>query len=130
MPRFEKNPQWKRGSDDTGERRLAWFNALNREAMQRSDCWLISTPSGSEVLIEALPESSWPAELRQRGFPLVDAEPGQRILPHAIKTEMALSSSGALMPATPGSTKPTSFVIYGAGPTPTRRFEFPAPFKV
>jgi hypothetical protein len=123
---YLKNPEWKRGRDDTGERRLAWFTALNREAMQRG-CWLISTPAASEVILEALPESGWPAELVGRGFPLVPEPGGQRILPHAIKTEVAISSSGALMP-TAGSTRPTTTIITHAGIAATKRWRFKAPF--
>jgi hypothetical protein len=125
MPRFDKNPEFKRGKDDTGERRLAWFNALNREAMQRG-CWLISTPAAGEVILEALPENAWPDELRGRGFPLVPEPDGQRILPHAVKVEMVLTSSGAMVPATPGSTMPTTTIYTAAGITKTRRFRFRA----
>jgi hypothetical protein len=124
---YLKNPEWKRGRDDTGEKRLAWFTALNREAMLRG-CWIISTPSASEVILEALPESGWPAELIDRKFPLVPEPNGQRILPHAIKTEMVMSSSGALTPATPGSTMPTTAIVTAAGIVKTQRFKFRAPF--
>jgi hypothetical protein len=127
MARFDKNPQWKRGRDDTGERRLDWFTALNREAMQRG-CWLISTPAATEVILEALPESAWPAELIGRGFPLVPEAVGQRIIPHAIRQEMTLNADGTLAPITEGSTQPTTTVITHAGIVATRRYSFKSPF--
>jgi hypothetical protein len=128
MAKYDKDPQWKRGKDDTGERRLAWHQALVRESMVRGDCWIISTPSASEVLLECLPTSTWPDELRGRGFPLIAKPGGQRILPHAIKTEMVLTSSGAMTPATPGSTMPTTAIVTAAGIVETQRFKFRAPF--
>jgi hypothetical protein len=128
MPRYLKDPEWKRGKSDKPERRLAWFQALNRECMARGDCWIISTPSASEVIIEALRTSAWPDELRGRGFPLRAEPDGQRILPHAIKTEMVLTSSGAMTPATPGSTMPTTAIVTAAGIVKTQRFKFRAPF--
>jgi hypothetical protein len=127
MPRYEKNPEFKRGRDDSGERRLDWFNALNREAMARG-CWLISTPAASEVILEALPENAWPAELVGRKFPLAPEPDGQRILPHAVRTEMVLTSSGGMTPATPGSTMPTTTIYTGAGIAKTKRWKFRAPF--
>jgi hypothetical protein len=119
---------YKRGRDDRPERRLAWHQALVRETMVRGDCWIISTPSASEVILEVLPESGFPDELRGRRFPLVPEPDGQRILPHAIKLEMAISSSGAMMPAAAGSTAPTTTVVTHAGIATTKRYSFPSPF--
>jgi hypothetical protein len=39
----------------------------------------------------------------------------QRILPHAVRQRFEVSSSGALTPATEGSTRPTSIVVTNAG---------------
>jgi hypothetical protein len=39
----------------------------------------------------------------------------QRILPHAVAQKFETSSSGALIPATEGSTKPVSLIVIGAG---------------
>jgi hypothetical protein len=39
----------------------------------------------------------------------------QRILPHAVRQKFETSSSGALVPATENSTRPTSIVITHAG---------------
>jgi hypothetical protein len=126
---YLKDPQFKRGKDDTGERRLAWHQALVRESMASGgDCWIVSTPAASEVYIEALVTSGWPDELRGRGFPLVAEPDGQRILPHAIRTEMTLNADGTMAPLTPGSTQPTTTLITHAGIAKTLRYSFRAPF--
>jgi hypothetical protein len=125
--KFTQNPEWKRGKDDTGERRLAWFNALNREAMQRG-CRLISTPAASEVYLECLPGSAWPGELRQRGFPLVAEPDGQRILPYDVAVPMVQNADGTLGPLTPGSTKAVSMVKREPGIARVERYRFKAPF--
>jgi hypothetical protein len=81
------------------------------------------------VLVEALPVSTWPAELRKRGYPLKEIAGGSRILHTALHTAMEVNSRGELVAVTEGSTRPVSVVIHGAGPHETRRFEFPAPFR-
>jgi hypothetical protein len=127
MPRFDKDPQYKRGKDSTGEKRQAWFQALNMETMRRSDAWVISTPHAGTVLIEVLPDSPWPAELRERGFPLQEIEGGQRILPHAVRVEMTKNADGTLAPLTPGSTQAVTMVVHRAGIHMVKRYAFEMP---
>jgi hypothetical protein len=79
MPRFLKDPEWKPGKSDKPERRLAWHMAFCREALERGDAWVTSTPSADICRIETTPGSPWPAELIARGFPLEDDGKGQRI---------------------------------------------------
>ena len=113
---------------DMPEKRADWFVAFNREALKHGNCWVISSPGASEVLIEALPESSWPEELRDRGYPIKWLEEGQRVVPYATRQEMTLNADGTLAPLTPGSTQATTFVHHGAGVRRTARFTFRAPF--
>jgi hypothetical protein len=63
------------------------------------------------VLVEALPVSTWPAELRKRGYPLKEIAGGSRILHTALHTAMEVNSRGELVAVTEGSTRPVSVVI-------------------
>jgi hypothetical protein len=126
MSRYLKNPQDKQ-VENRQKKRLDWFTAFNREAMA-AGAWIISTPGATEVVVETLPTSAWPAILMERGYKLKEIEPGQRILPFAVATPMTLSSSGGLIPATAGSTKPVTMTHYGAGPVRTVRYSFKTPF--
>jgi hypothetical protein len=111
------------------KRRNAWFLALVRECQIDGTAWIISSPGNDTVTLETLETSGFPDELRRRKYPLREVEPGHRILPHAYHQPFEQAANGELVPATATSTKPVSFVVYAAGPTPTRRFEFPAPFR-
>jgi hypothetical protein len=122
------SPGFKR-VDDKVARRRAWFLALVRESQIAGDAWIISTPGADVVLVEALPLSTFPAELKSRGYPLREVSGGSRILHTAHHQPMQISSSGAMVPVTEGSTRPVTIVTHGAGPHETRRFEFPAPFR-
>ena len=48
-----------------------------------------------------------------RGYTLIGES--ERILPHAVQRRFEMSSSGALIAATEGSTRPTSVVLTNAG---------------
>jgi hypothetical protein len=115
--------------DDRAKRRAAWFLALVRETQIAQDAFIISSPGNDTVTLETLQTSTFPDELKRRGYPLREIEGGQRILPYAHHQPMEIAADGTLIPVTAGSTKPTSLVVHGAGPQPTRRFEFPAPFR-
>jgi hypothetical protein len=117
-------------TDDKLAKRRAWFLALVRESQIAGDAFIISSPGSDVVLVEQLPLSSFAAQLRARGYALKEIAGGSRILPHAHHQPMMISSSGAMIPVVEGSTKPVTIVIHGAGPHETRRFEFPAPFRL
>jgi hypothetical protein len=126
--KYLKDPAFKTSEEaERNERRELWWRALNAEAT-RNNAWVVTSPGASRVVLEMLPGSPWPAELLGRGYKLTDEPDGQRILPHAIKTEMVLSSSGAMIPAAAGSTRPTTTVITHAGIATTKRYSFPSPF--
>jgi hypothetical protein len=97
--------------------------------MIASDAWVISSPGSDVVTIETLTTSGFPDDLKRRGYPLVEIEPGSRILHTAYHQPMEIAADGTLIPVTTASTKPTSMIVHGAGPQPTRRFTFPAPFR-
>jgi hypothetical protein len=78
--------------------------------------------------LECLPGSSWPDELRGRGFPLVAAPDGQRILAHAVKVEMTQNADGTLAPMTEGSTQATTMIVHQPGIRQTAKFTMLAPF--
>jgi len=64
---------------------------------------------------EALPGSPLPAQLGTLGYIVERTGETQRILPHAISQAMTTTSSGALVAATEGSTRPVTMHITGAG---------------
>jgi hypothetical protein len=109
------------------EKRHDWFTGFNREAMAR-EAWIISSPGASEVLIECLPGNPWIDELKGRGFSLRWDGEGQRIVSHYYSEPMTLSSSGAMVPLTPGSTKEVTMVKREPGIARTERYSFKTPF--
>jgi hypothetical protein len=109
-------------------KRQAWFKALCNEARERNDAWIISSVGAERTIVECLPTSAFPAILESREYPLTPEPPGERILPFAVSTPMVLSSSGAMIPATEGSTRPVTMTHYGAGPVRTVRHSFKTPF--
>jgi hypothetical protein len=88
MPRFDKDPQYRR-AENNAKKRADWFATFNREAMIR-DAWIISSPGSQTVTIECLPGNPWVQELKERGFPITWIEDGQRILPHEVREEMTI----------------------------------------
>jgi hypothetical protein len=122
---------FKSGSEeeDRAKRRNEWFLALVRETQIDGTAWIISSPGNDTVTLETLTTSTFADELKRRGYPLREIELGERILPFAHHQPMEVSSSGALVPTTAGSTRPVSMIVHSASPHPTRRFEFPAPFR-
>jgi hypothetical protein len=109
------------------ERRTAWHKALCNEAFEHN-AWILTTVGSDRTICELLPTSGFADILRERGYPLQDEPPGERILPFAVATPMTLSSSGAMVPVTEGSTRPITLTHYGAGPARTVRFSFKTPY--
>jgi hypothetical protein len=83
------------------------FDKLNQFIMSRGG-WVVSVPGAPDVVFECLPESTLPDELLGAGHHVLAAEPAmaERILAHAIIEQLTRTSSGALVPITPGSTQP------------------------
>jgi hypothetical protein len=90
------------------------FEALNNFVRSRNG-WLTSVPGAPEVTMECLPGSLRPDDLRKLGYVVEKIGESQRILPHAVAQRFEVSSSGALIPATEGSTKPVTVQVTHAG---------------
>jgi hypothetical protein len=58
-----------------------------------------------------------------RGYIIEKIGEGERILPHAVAQRFEVSSSGALVPATLGSTKPVTLTVTNAGIAVVEQFE-------
>jgi hypothetical protein len=115
-------------TDDKAKRRAAWFRAFNAECVARNDVWCTSVPNSDVVTIEVTPGSGFPAELRERGFPLEPDDPrtGERILGHGVRETVMVNRDGSVSPFVEGSTGPTR-VIDHAGLVRVLRFKFAAP---
>jgi hypothetical protein len=98
------------------------FDRLNADIREMGG-WIISIAGDRRVTVECLPDSVIPERLRDAGFKLAEIDGGQRILTGSVIERLELSSSGAFIPMTEGSTKPVH-VRRHAGIAPTRRFSF------
>ena len=67
-----------------------------------------SVPGARELRFDALVGSALPAQLTAMGYIVEKIGTSQRILPHAVAQKFETSSTGALIPATEGSTKPVT----------------------
>jgi hypothetical protein len=90
------------------------FNDINAFISQRSG-WVTSVPGSHEITFDALVGSPLPGQLTAMGYIVEKTGESQRILPHAVSQKFETSSSGALIPATEGSTKPMSVIVTNAG---------------
>jgi hypothetical protein len=122
MPRFDKNPIYRRHENNV-QKRAAWFASFNREAMARG-CWIISSPGATEVIIECLPGNDWPDELKTRGFPIRWLEEGRRVIPFAYNESMIQNADGTLAPLAEGSTAPIAFITGQPGIVKVRKYAF------
>jgi hypothetical protein len=103
--------------------RKSKFDAVNQLVMKRGG-WVISVPGADEVVVETLPESGLPAELRAMGYDLQPSGTGERILAGTIVEKMTLTSSGAFEPMTEGSTRQVADVRRHAGIVRVLRYAF------
>jgi hypothetical protein len=115
-------------SRDKAEKRAAWFQAFCTEAAARNDVWVTSIPNADTVTLETTPGSPWPAELRERGFPLEPDDPrtGQRVIGHAIRETVYVNKDGTISPLPEGSAAPTRTIDH-AGIIKVVRYRFRAP---
>jgi hypothetical protein len=90
------------------------FAAINGY-ITKAGGWMTSIPGDHEMRFEALPNSGLPAALRDLGYVVEQTGETQRILPHAIMENLTTTSSGALIPATEGSTQPVTRRVTHAG---------------
>jgi hypothetical protein len=102
------------------------FAALN-EFVQLRGGWLVSVPGDPGIRLQVLPGSPLPDQLAAQGYTVVPTGTTQRILAHAVAQPMTMSSSGALIAATEGSTKPVTMTITNAGITTVETFDLRMP---
>jgi hypothetical protein len=69
------------------------------------------------------PDRTQPARLQALGCIVEKTGETQRILPHAVRQDMTISSSGALVAATEGSTRPVTVSITNAGVAVVDQFD-------
>jgi hypothetical protein len=118
----------RRGADEKAKRRAAWFRAFCTEAAARSDAWITSIPNADLVTLETTPGSPWPAELRERAFPLERDDPrdGERVIGHGVREVVHVNRDGSLAPLVEGSTAPARTIDH-AGIIKVVRYRFRAP---
>jgi hypothetical protein len=74
----------------------------------------VSVPGAHDVRLDALVGSALPAQLAAMGYIVEKVGESQRILPSEVAQRFEVSLSGALIPATEGSTKPVTVTVTGA----------------
>ncbi len=104
------------------EKKRAEFEALNK-LVTSANAWITSVPGDPIILIDALPSSNLPDELRELGYRVVQAGSGERIVAHTIVERFTRRANGELELMTPGSTAPVAEVRSHAGIVPILRFE-------
>jgi hypothetical protein len=75
-------------------------------------------------MVECLPHSTVPDELRDLGHHLIEAGEGQRILAHAVTQMLEVRADGTYGPLTEGSTKPVAISVTKPGIATVRRYSF------
>jgi hypothetical protein len=86
-----------------------------------------SVPGARELRFDALQGSPLPDHLAAMGYDVMKTGTTERILAHPVAQRFEVSSSGALIPATEGSTKPVTVTITNAGIATVEQFELHAP---
>jgi hypothetical protein len=104
---------------DARKERFADINAFIAE----QGGWMTSVPGSHEITFDALPGSALPEQLAARGYIVEKIGESERILPHAVVQWLEVSSSGALVAPTEGSTRPTSLVVTNAGIAAVEQFD-------
>jgi hypothetical protein len=101
------------------------FAKVNAFIIERGG-WVVSIPGAPEVIFEALPESALPEDLIAMGHDIGPADPPQtmRILAHAIRQRLTLTSCGIFEELTEGSTKPIAETRTHAGIVRVVRYTF------
>jgi hypothetical protein len=82
-----------------------------------------SVRGARELRFDALAGSLLPAQLTAMGYIVEKIGTSERILPHAVAQRFEVSSSGALVPASDGSKKPTTATVTNAGFANVEQFE-------
>jgi hypothetical protein len=99
------------------------FAAINTYVTEHGGGWLVSVPGDPEMRLQVLPGSVLLDQLAALGYIVEKTGETQRILPHAVRQDMTISSSGALVAATEGSTRPVTVSITNAGVAVVDQFD-------
>ena len=86
-----------------------------------------SVPGARELRFDALVGSPLPAPLTAMGYIVERIGTSERILLHAVAQRFEVSSSGALLPASDGSTKPVTVTVANAGIAVVEQFDLRMP---
>jgi hypothetical protein len=100
--------------DEQIDARKRRFDDINAFISQHGG-WTTSVPGAHEITFDALPGSALPEQLTALGYIVEKIGTSQRILPHALAQRFEVSSSGALVPLTEGSTKAVTVTVTNAG---------------
>jgi hypothetical protein len=111
---------------DKIEARKAKHARLCAEAREKC-AWVISVAGDPVIRFDCLPDSPFPADLRERGFDLIDEGEGSRILHAAITERFVRGADGELVLATEGSTRPIAESRTHAGIVKVKRCAFEMP---
>jgi hypothetical protein len=103
------------------------FDEPNAFVSARGDAWLVSVPGAHELRLDALVGSTIPNDLRALGYIVEKIGMSERILPHAVAQRFETSSSGALIPATEGSTKPVTVTVTKSGIAAVKQYDLRMP---
>jgi hypothetical protein len=109
--------------DPALEDRKARFFALNDDVTARYG-WLTSIPGEVEVEMQALPDSTLPAEIAKLGYDVREIGETERILPSGIVERFTRRADGELELLTPGSTTAVAETRTHAGIVEVKRFAF------
>jgi len=89
--------------------------------------WATSVPGAHEMTFDALVGSPLPEQLAAMGYDVMKTGTTERILAHAVAQRFEVSSSGALVAATEGSTKPVTVTVTNAGIATVEQFDLRMP---
>jgi hypothetical protein len=116
----QRTPQQSRA--ELVDTRKSSFAKLCR-LIQHGGGFVTSYPGLPYVSFDALPDSSVPQKLRDLGYAPIDEGETERIVACGITERLTRTSSGALEPATEGSTKPIE-LRHHVGICKVRRYTF------
>ena len=86
-----------------------------------------SVPGARELRFEALPGSPLPDQFAALGYDVMKTGTTEGILAHPVAQRFEVSSSGALVAPTEGSTRPVSVVVTGAGLAVVEQYDLRMP---
>jgi hypothetical protein len=101
------------------------FDDINAFISQH-DGWTTSVPGSHEITFDALVGSALPEQLAAMGYIVEKTGTSERILAHPVAQRFEVSSSGALVPATEGST-PTTLTVTNAGIANVEQYDLRMP---